>query len=237
MCVVAGQNVEKLPALVSDTLKSDKIYIAEGNITVPAGLQLVLEPGVIIKFDELTRLNVEGSLEALGKEDRPVVLTSLKNDERGGDNNGDGYESGPAPMDWEGVEIKNMNRAQVLKNTVIEYANIGLRAEKNRALELVNEVFNNNGTGKFYYNDKKMDVKEGIGFSFKEIIENVAAGPAKKDTVVIKNSNRMYWILGSVGIGAAAAGLVYWKTDKGGEGAEEPEIRPLIEDPPGPPTD
>jgi hypothetical protein len=75
--------------------------IAESIISVAAGATLTIPPGTIFKFRNWDwRLRVYGALSAEGTADAPIVFTSLRDDSRGGDTNGDGATTGPAPGDW-----------------------------------------------------------------------------------------------------------------------------------------
>ena len=102
-----------MPLEVSGTLKGEnrwpghKTYIVTGNITLASGATLTIEAGAVVKFQSLKMLTVNSgaTLNALGTRSAPVVFTSIKDDDFGGDTNGDGDASVPQPGDWE--EIKN----------------------------------------------------------------------------------------------------------------------------------
>ena len=81
-------------------------YILGGDITVPAGLSLTIEPGVIVKGNShWHNLAVGGTLTAVGKPDSAIVFTSIEDDDVGGDTNRDGTQSGPDPDEWGGIVI------------------------------------------------------------------------------------------------------------------------------------
>lgn len=75
-------------------------YIATSSVLVSEGVTLTVEPGVVVKFDSAKGIQVDGMLVARGTKDKRVVFTSLKDDSIGGDSNGDGSSTLPAPGDW-----------------------------------------------------------------------------------------------------------------------------------------
>ncbi len=96
---------QTLPSNISSNtrLRGYRTYIASYSVTVASGVTLTLQPGTIIKFASGCSLNVNGTLDARGTLAAPIVFTSLKDDENGGDTNGDGTKTLPNPGDWIGV--------------------------------------------------------------------------------------------------------------------------------------
>ncbi len=81
-------------------------YVVMGNITVPAGYTLTIDPGVVIKFRSYHEgLTINGELIAEGTELLPIVMTSDKDDTAGNpaDTNNDGSITAPAAGNWRGV--------------------------------------------------------------------------------------------------------------------------------------
>jgi len=70
---------------------------------------LTIKPGAVIKFhpEEGPALSVSnnGFINAIGTENKPIIFTSYKDDEYGGDTNKDG-KSNPEPGDWQGIYIE-----------------------------------------------------------------------------------------------------------------------------------
>jgi len=77
-------------------------YSSEEAFGVTAGHTLTLSAGATFKLDG-TKFIVAGSIRAEGREDAPVVFTSLQDDAYGGDTNQDGTNSVPLPGDWRGI--------------------------------------------------------------------------------------------------------------------------------------
>jgi hypothetical protein len=79
-------------------------YVLDGDVVVPAGVTLTIDPGVTIKgryyFNSVI---VEGNLQIAGLTNRPVVWTSIQDDAAGGDTNRDGAESKPEGNQWGGL--------------------------------------------------------------------------------------------------------------------------------------
>ncbi|MDZ4064775.1 MAG: right-handed parallel beta-helix repeat-containing protein, partial [Coriobacteriia bacterium] len=95
--------------------------LEEPGLIVPEGVTLAIEPGVIVKAESsVTSLTVEGVLVAAGTDASPVIFTSLTDDE-GGDTNGDGAATQPAPGDWAGITIQDAASQSRLEYVVMRY--------------------------------------------------------------------------------------------------------------------
>ena len=86
---------------------SNNIYIIEGNLIVPSGVVLTLQPGTIVKFAANSGIDLQAGsqLVANGTKAQPIYLTSIKDDSVGGDTNNDGNATSPAPGDWATILI------------------------------------------------------------------------------------------------------------------------------------
>ena len=98
------------------------VYCVDGDLTVNA--KLVIRPGAIVKVAAGKKLSVGsgGKLLALGTRMKPVVFTSWRDDEFGGDTDGDGGANPPAGGDWDGIWV---NGQAELAYVVAMYAGAG----------------------------------------------------------------------------------------------------------------
>ena len=89
-----------LSGSVSGTLKPGAVYVVSNSVTVASGATLTIPGGTILKFNPGCSLTVNGTLDARGTRAQPIVFTSLKDDEHGGDTNGDGDKTYAQAGDW-----------------------------------------------------------------------------------------------------------------------------------------
>ena len=90
------------------------------HTTVPAGVTLTLEAGVIIKPSTGLQFAVDGTLIANGTLANPVVFTAFEDDDWGGDTNNNGPSSG-TPGQWRGLIFNAGAGASTLTRTLIRY--------------------------------------------------------------------------------------------------------------------
>jgi len=115
---------------------SSSPYILSGLVTIPAGNTLDIDPGVVVKFEnELSKLVVNGTLNAVGAPLEKIYLTSYKDDSVDGDTNGDGDVTTPADGDWRDIQINESGKA-VFSHASIQYG--GKSGSGNSAANLHN---------------------------------------------------------------------------------------------------
>ena len=113
------------PVVTSGTIsqstfwRSRNVYRVTGNLTIANGATLTIMPGAIVKFDAGKSLTVSsgGTLNAIGTRAQPIVFTSIKDDEHGGDANGDGSATRADCGDWKEIVVSgafNANYVNVL---------------------------------------------------------------------------------------------------------------------------
>jgi uncharacterized repeat protein (TIGR01451 family) len=100
-------------------------YVVTCDVTVSSGVTLTVEPGVVVKFiDASMTLLVEGTLLADGTETDLIYFTSYA-DDVGGDTNGDGSASLPAPGQWDAIRFSANSTGNLLDHAVVRYGGSG----------------------------------------------------------------------------------------------------------------
>src|SRR4051812_42744642 len=120
------------PTNVSGTISSDTTwslanspYVLTGNVVVAPGATLTIEPGVVVKLNDPFRtMFVDGTLKAIGTAADPIVFTSVKDDSAGGDTNGDGAATSPAPGQWYQILIR-AGSGNELRHVRVRYGGYG----------------------------------------------------------------------------------------------------------------
>jgi len=97
-------------------------FVVAANVVVPAGRTLRLEGGTQIKWQGAVGVTVDGTLVTLGSGFVPVFLTSIHDDQIGGDTNENGNATSPAPGDWINLRLNDGADASVLAGLVVRYA-------------------------------------------------------------------------------------------------------------------
>ena len=110
-----------------DTL-NDPYVIATDTVKIRYGSTLIINAGVIVKFqyqsnqDSKRTLTVYGTLDVRGTASNPVVFTSERDDSYGGDTNGDGNATVPAPGDWGYIKFNSgLNVTNTFDYCIVKY--------------------------------------------------------------------------------------------------------------------
>ncbi|MBD3162780.1 MAG: hypothetical protein GF346_10365 [Candidatus Eisenbacteria bacterium] len=79
-------------------------YLIQGDATIPVGETLAIEPNVLVFADAEVGITVQGTIEAIGGENQPIVFT------------------GPAQgLGWRGIRIEETATGNRLEHCVIEH--------------------------------------------------------------------------------------------------------------------
>jgi hypothetical protein len=118
---------QELPALdgeLEGTIeKQETPYLVTGEIVVPPGETVFIEPGVIFLFKNFTGLLVQGTLLARGTSDEPIVFTSENDWAYNGR-----LTIEPAPYDWNGITIYDNTSGTVFRHCKVQYTLFGINA-------------------------------------------------------------------------------------------------------------
>lgn len=119
------------------------VRIIRGNVLVEPETTLIVEPGVVVKFEQGSRLTVRGTLRAIGGESEAeqIVFTSLRDGDYGGDTD---KNTGPQDIrTWEGIVFDQTDNNTLLQNTLVRYAPVSL---SNASSQLINVTITDSPT-------------------------------------------------------------------------------------------
>ena len=91
---------------------SNSPYIIEGDVTVPSGQSLTIEPGVVIQFSGNYRITIRGSLFANGNSTDRIIFTSINDFEFGNSATTAARNTSAKVDDWNMLEFLDDNGQQ-----------------------------------------------------------------------------------------------------------------------------
>ncbi len=149
----------------NETWISTNVYVLTCNVNILNGITLIIESGTVVKFQSTgTTLTVNGILDVQGTSDNQVVFTSYKDDAYGGDTNGDGGATSPAPGDWQSIIIAN--NANVFDYSIVQYGGYHFTSdgavEINSSSMITNNIIRYNANNAIYVSSGTPTISNNI---------------------------------------------------------------------------
>lgn len=180
-------------------LKSRGTILIENGIQIPAGVEMLIEPGSVFKFGYQGSLTVLGEFVAKGTAEENIVFTSTSDDMYGADINGDD----PIITSWMGVNFLESSKGR-LDNVILRYvgsAFIFNAVYVNKAdVKISNSIFENNSENVLVFDHADADIsssefRNNIGHAV-----SVAYASANISSSIFKdNTGAGLWFGGSDG--------------------------------------
>lgn len=135
-------------------------YVVIGDIVIPAGQTLNIEPGVVVKFAGYYSLKVEGTLIAIGSADNRIVFTSANDNEFGV--NGSAGNIAPSLKDWKGLEFYGAGKQPSnLDHCILRYGEKAISAKFSQPT-VKRLIIADCGATTFLLNGKLMPIQDGL---------------------------------------------------------------------------
>jgi len=134
----------------SRVLDADRHYIVSGDVTVPPGMTLTIEPGAHIEFDGYYTLLIEGRLEAIGTEAEIIYFTS--------------HQQMPSKDDWKRIEFSSSSETSQIRWCVVEYSTNGIYGKSTPLLLSHNMIRYNTENGILIFStfDTSIEIKNHL---------------------------------------------------------------------------
>lgn len=118
--VIRGGAVTGAVSVGPDNQLLSSLYCPHG-VDIQPGASLSLQPGVALKMGYDASIQVRGALSVRGSLDDPAVFTDERDDAVGGDSNGDGGATVPAPNWWRGVAFTSTADVSIVLGLEVRY--------------------------------------------------------------------------------------------------------------------
>jgi hypothetical protein len=141
-------------------------YIITKDLTVPKKKSLTIKQGTVLLFHNFTSLNVEGSLLVEGTTEKPVIFTSINDNQYNTK-----ADTSAAPFDWNGIFIAPGSQKVKLSYFEISFTVYGLKCQSPN-ISVTKGKFKQNGQFHFTINGQIQMVTEGIPFDYSVNVEN-----------------------------------------------------------------
>jgi len=143
---------------------SQSPYIVTGNILVPGGMTMEIEPGVVVKFAGYYGIRVAGTLKAVGRNDARIVFTSANDNEF--NTAAEISRILPTNQDWAGIEFSPASRnTSKLDYCIIRYSDKAISANNAEPM-LAHTVFVDCNTANINVNGQVIAVQNGVEFDY-----------------------------------------------------------------------
>jgi len=168
-------------------------YLVTGNVVVPPGKTVTIEPGVSLLFKNFTGLQVHGTLIATGTLEQPIAFTS-EHDNKHGSVTSDP----PAPFDWDGITVTENSVGTTLEHCRIAYSVYGINA-LTEYLTIRNCVFEGNAKTALTIKGDKQEVAKGVPHSYEPLGEMPQVAPEGPSPlrIALRTSSIAVFVVGS----------------------------------------
>ncbi|MBN2089808.1 TonB-dependent receptor [candidate division KSB1 bacterium] len=143
-------------------VQSESPYVVDGDIIIPAGQILTIEPGVIVKFTGYYRFKVNGTLMARGNASNKIIFTSSKDFEFGTSETSETTRLSPQTNDWDLIEFNDDRgqNASELSHCILRYS-AGVILCNNASPILSNILITDCQSHQVYVNGTMQPIKQG----------------------------------------------------------------------------
>jgi len=179
-------------------------YLVKTPLSVPAGDTLRIGPGAVMYFEQLTGIDVRGTLAVSGAPGNPVVMTSS--------NDTAGSAEAAQAFDWNGIRTFGPGASVFMRRAAVRNAVYGVNVGDTLSkIELTDVVFTNNGYAPLVRGGETVPVAadEPVSVAWNAAAPARSAVGADKTvkTAETKRKTGVRFIINASALTVAAAGL------------------------------